>query len=149
MTRQLHIDSDLTFCVDGPSGSSTGRVSASGSTVTISTTDPVAVMSSAPGNKSGFPVAIADLLADSGVTVEAVGPQGLVVTVGAGVDSAIGALLTGTRHLRLGSLRAAVPLARARLVPVAGVRRPVIAGVASLVALVFGERWLKSRRPGD
>lgn len=121
----LRIDSNLTFSVDGPSGSSTGRVDACGTKVTISVTDPVILLRSALGNKSHFPAVVGDLLAEAGVTVEVVHPQGPVVTVGAGVDSAVGALLSGTRHLRLGSLRAAAPLARARLVPPsAQVHRP-------------------------
>jgi len=144
----LRIDSNLTFSVDGPSGSSTGRVDACGTKVTISVTDPVMLLRSALGNRSHFPAVVGDLLAEAGVTVEVVHPQGPIVMVGAGVDSAIGALLSGTRHLRLGSLRAAAPLARARLVPPsAQVHRPLAVAAASLLALIIADQWLRRRLP--
>ncbi len=144
--RPLRIDSDLTFSVDGPSGSSTGRVDAAESKVTISVTNPADVIGSALGNRSHQAAALGDLLAEAGLTIEVVGPHGPVVTVGAGVDSAVGALLSGTRHLRLGSLRAAAPLARARLMLPAPARRPVAVAAASLLTLAIAEQWLRRRR---
>lgn len=146
MTRPLRVDSNLTFSVDGPSGSSTGRVDAAGSKVTIAVTNPAAVIGSALGNRPQDAAAIGDLLAQSGVTVEVVGPQGPVMSVGAGVDSAVGALLGGTRHLRLGSLRATAPLLRARLMLPTRARRPLAVTAASVLTLVIAEQWLRSRR---
>lgn len=144
--RPLRIDSDLTFSVDGPSGSSTGRVDAAESKVTISVTNPAAVVGSVLGNRPQNATAIGDLLAQSGVTVEVVGPRGPVISVGAGVDSAVGALLSGSRHLRLGSLRAAAPLLRARLMLPTPARRPLAVAAASVLTLVVAEQWLRSRR---
>ena len=144
--RPLRIHSNLTFSVDGPSGSSTGRVDATESKVTISATNPAAVIGSALGNRPQDAAAIGDLLAQSGVIVEVVGPQGPVMSVGAGVDSAVGALLSGTRHLRLGSLRATAPLVRARLMLPTQARRPLAVAAASVLTLVIAEQWLRSRR---
>jgi len=144
--RPLRIHSNLTFSVDGPSGSSTGRVDAAESKVTISLTNPAAVIGPALGNRPQNAAAIGDLLARSGVTVEVVGPQGPVLSFGAGVDSAVGALLSGTRHLRLGSLRATAPLVRARLTLSTQARRPLAVAAASVLTLVIAEQWLRSRR---
>ena len=144
--RPLRIHSNLTFSVDGPSGSSTGRVDAAESKVTISVANPAAVIGSAMGNRPQYAAVIGDLLAQSGVTVEVVGPQGPVMSVGAGVDSAVGALLSGTRHLRLGSLRATAPLIRAQLKLPTQARRPLAVAAASVLTLLIAEPWLKSRR---
>lgn len=144
--RPLRIDSNLTFSVDGPSGSSTGRVDATESKVTISVTNPAAVIGSALGNRPQKAAAIGDLLAESGVTVEVVGPQGPIMSVGAGVDSGVGGLLSGTRHLRLGSLRATAPLVRARLTLPAQARRPLAVAAASVLTLVIAQHWRRSRR---
>jgi len=142
----LRIHSDLTFSVDGPSGSSTGRIDAVESKVTISVDDPAAVIGSALGNGSQQAAVIGDLLAASGVTVEVVGPQGPVLTVGAGVDSAVGALLGGTRHLRLGSPRATAPLVRARIGSLARAHRPVALAAASVLTWLVARQRLKGRR---
>ncbi len=96
--RQLHVDSDLTFAVDGPSGASTGTVQASGSRVTVRTSDPVAVMDAVMGADAGGASAagaVGPLLADLGLTVDVIGPRGLVVSIGAEVESAIGAWSAG------------------------------------------------------
>ena len=134
--RQLHVDSELTFAVDSPAGASTGTVQASGSRVTVRTSDPVAVMGAvmdAGGASSAS--AVGPLLADLGLTVDVVGPRGLVVSMGAGVESANGALVSGTRHVRFGSARSVGPLALARIRR-PDVGRPVTIGAVALVALV-------------
>ena len=113
MTGQaLHVDSDLTFSVDGPSGPSTGSVRAAGSRITVRTSDPVSMVKAVLGAARGgsrTPAVVGNLLAEVGLTVDVIGPKGLVVSMGAGVDSAIGALFGGTRHVRLGPLRYAGP----------------------------------------
>jgi hypothetical protein len=144
--RPLRVDSDLSFSVDGPSGKSSGRLSAAGSTVTISLTNPAAAIGSAMNSGSPQAAAVGHFLASAGVTVDVVGPRGPVMTVGAGVDSAFGALLSGTRHLRLGSPRAIAPLVRARLTPPARVRRLLAVAAAALLILGISEQWLRSRR---
>ena len=118
--RSLHVESDLTFSVTGPSGPVTGRVEASGATVTVRTSDPVATLDAALGGQPYTPSAIEALaarLADSGITVDVSGPQGTVVTLGAGVTSTIGRILAGSRLVRPGSLRAVAPLTRVRVAP--------------------------------
>jgi len=94
------------------------------------------------------PAAVGDFLAGVGLTVDVVGPKGLVATLGSGVDSAIGAWVSGTRHVRFGSVGSAGPLAVARL------RRPdvgrqVTMGAVALVALVVADatRRRRARHP--
>jgi len=110
--QALYVDSDLTFSIEGPSGPSTGSVRASGSRVTVRTSDPVSMVEAVLGADCGgsrTPAAVGDFLADVGLTVDVIGPKGLVVTMGAGVESSIGAVVGGTRKMRLGSLRSAGP----------------------------------------
>ena len=138
----LHVESDLTFAVDGPFGPSTGTVRASGSRVTVSTSDPASLLDAVLGADTGgapTPAAVGDLLADIGLTVEVVGPRGPVVTVGAGVESTIGAWASGTKHVRPGSLRATGPLAVARIRRSRPTRGQVAIGVAAVVALVAAD----------
>ena len=138
----LHVESDLTFSVNGPAGPSTGTVRASGSRVTVVTSDPVSLLDAvlgADGGGAATPAAVGDLLASVGLTVEIVGPKGPVVTVGAGVKSAIGALVSGTQRVQPGSLRAVGPLAVARIRRPQKVRGQVAIGVAALVTLVAAD----------
>ena len=143
MTGQpLHVESDLTFSVDGPSGLSTGTVRASGSRVTVRISHPVSMMEAVLGADGGgarTPAAVGDFLAGVGLTVDVIGPRGLVVTMGDGVESAIGALVSGTRRVRPGSLRAAGPLAVARIRRPQQVRGQVAIGAVALVALVAAD----------
>ena len=118
--RSLNVESDLTFSVTGPSGPVTGTVEASGATVTVRTSDPVATLDAALGGQPYTPSAIEALaarLADSGITVAVSGPQGTVATIGAGVSSTVGRVLAGSRLVRPGSLRAVAPLTRVRVAP--------------------------------
>ena len=145
MTGQpLHVESDLTFSVDGPSGLSTGTVRASGSRVTVRMSHPVSMMEAVLGADGGgarTPAAVGDFLAGVGLTVDVSGSRGLVVTMGDGVESAIGALVlvSGTRRVRSGSLRAAGPLAVARIRRPRQVRGQVAIGAVALVALVAAD----------
>jgi len=140
--QPLHVESDLTFSVDGPSGLSTGTVRASGSRVTVRISHPVSMMEAVLGADGGgarTPAAVGDFLAGVGLTVDVIGPRGLVVTMGDGVESAIGALVSGTRRVRPGSLRAAGPLAVARIRRPQQVRGQVAIGAVALVALVAAD----------
>ena len=144
MTGQpLHVESDLTFSVDGPSGLSTGTVRASGSRVTVRSSHPVSMMEAVLGADGGGArtpaAAVGDFLAGVGLTVDVIGPRGLVVTMGDGVESAIGALVSGTRRVRPGSLRAAGPLAVARIRRPQQVRGQATIGAVALVALVAAD----------
>lgn len=115
----MDISSDLTFEVTTPKrGTSTGRVTAQGSRVTVDADDPVAVWDAAVGASTTGSAAlrqVAGLLHDQGVTVEVTGPSGTVATVGAGVRSGVGRATTGSPHVRLGRLGAVAPLARAQV----------------------------------
>ncbi len=140
--QPLHVESDLTFSVDGPSGLSTGTVRASGSRVTVRISHPVSTMEAvlgADGCGARTPAAVGDFLAGVGLTVDVIGPRGRVVTMGDGVVSAIGALVSGTRRVRPGSLRAAGPLAVARIRRPQQVRSRLAIGAVALVALVAAD----------
>ena len=144
----LIIHSDLTFSVDGPGGTSSGRIEAAGSRLTVHASDPVAAMDGAFGAQgltSNMPAAIADFLAERGLTVDVVGPRGTVVTLGAGVQSGVGALVSGSRHVRLGSPRGVGPLVLARLTPTAPVRRRLWLGAATLAAAAAAAAGVRRR----
>ena len=86
---------------------------------------------------------LAGALADAGLTARLYSPSQHVVTVGAGIDSALGGLLLGTRRARpdpLGILRAS------------GGARTVGAGLAGAVLLALAVSRRRSagraRRPG-
>ena len=145
----LIIHSDLTFSVDGPGGPSSGRIEAAGSRLTVHASDPVAAMDAAFGARgpaSNTPAAVANFLAERGLTVDVVGPRGPVVTLGAGVQSAVGGLVSGSRHVRLGSPRGVTPFLAARLTPTASVRRGLLFGAAVAAALLASA---VVRRRGD
>jgi hypothetical protein len=93
----------------------------------------------ADGGGARTPAAVGDFLAGVGLTVDVIGPRGLVVSMGDGVESAFGALVSGTRRVRPGSLRAAGPLAVARIRRPQQVRGQVAIGAVALVALVAAD----------
>ncbi|MEO5961593.1 MAG: hypothetical protein ABIR80_20975 [Opitutaceae bacterium] len=147
---RLFIDGDLSFSVDGPSGHSDGRVEASGSHITVHASDAFAAMDAAVGGRHGrspIPATIADLLADAGLTVEVLSPRGPVVTLGAGIESGLGKVLTGSAHVRLESAREARPFVRARVSAAVPSRRALAWG-AGIVALAVAARSALSRVPG-
>jgi hypothetical protein len=114
----LSFDGDLTFSVEGPGGATAGTVSGAGPVLRVHAEDPVAAWDGVLGSVSTGPAvlsSVADLLHGEGAVVEVTGPAGLVATVGAGVDSPLGRLLTGSRHVRVGRPAAVRPLAVAQL----------------------------------
>ena len=69
----------------------------------------------APGPGRTAVGGLADLLAPSGLTMEVTGPRGTIASLGNGVDSRLGKLVAGSRHVRLGSVRTVLPLAAAQI----------------------------------
>ena len=113
----LGFEGDLTFSVDGPGGASAGTVRGDGRTLRVHTSDPVATWEAALGATTTGPAVLAQvarLLHDEGAVLEVTGPAGRVARVGAGVDSPVGRLLAGSRHVRLGRPSAVRPLAVAQ-----------------------------------
>ena len=113
----LGFEGDLTFSVDGPGGASAGTVRGQGRTLHVSASDPVAAWDAALGASTTGPAAlarVARLLHDEGAVLEVTGPSGRVASVGAGIDSPLGRLLAGSRHVRLGRPAAVRPLAVAQ-----------------------------------
>jgi hypothetical protein len=74
---------------------------------------------------------MAEALADAGLTARLRSPLHDVVTVGAGVDSALGAVLLGTRKARPDALGIVRASARARTVEVALAAGLLLVGVAA------------------
>ena len=147
----LEFTSDLVFTVDGADGSrATGRVEGDGRVLRVVTTDAAVVWGAALGSSTTGPRvldAVARRLADEGAVLEVTGPDGVVATVGAGVDSPVGRLLAGSRHVRLGRPRAVAPLARARAAQLAGQPRGRAAlAAAALAALLAVRRLLRPTR---
>ncbi len=143
------ISSDLVFSVTTPGREPVqGRVSASGPTVTVATDDPVAVWEAATGGAAAGDAllrVVAGQLHEQGITLAVSGPGGTVATVGAGVDSSLGRLATGSRHVRLGRPAAVAPLARARALSLVQAHRSeVYAGAAALATLAALALWRRA-----
>lgn len=141
----LQVEGTVSFTVDGPGGQSTGTVVGSGGLVRIDAQDPVAVWDAALGSVSTGPEVlstVADLISSEGLLVEVHGPDGLLASVGAGVDSVLGRVLTGSRRVRLGRPAAVRPLAVAELR-----RRPALlaAPLGALVLIVGAVVALRRR----
>lgn len=151
----VDISSDLTFSVAIPGReTATGRICAHGATVTVATSDPAVVWEAALGAPAGGPGGrggpaalrvVADHLADQGVTVSVTGPGGRVASVGAGIDSSLGRITTGSRRVSLGRPAALAPLVRARVVVAVHAHGRAIAIVAGGAAAVtaLGRYWLR------
>lgn len=139
----LAVSGSLAFTLDTGSA---GRVEGRGSRILVTADDPVAAFraAAAPGNGRPALGGLGDVLAEAGLVVEVTGPRGSVATLGDGVDSGLGRLLAGSRHVRLGRLRAVTPLAAARGVDLLGpaARRalPVLALAALAAVLRQGRR---------
>jgi len=141
----LAFDGELSFSVDGPGGATSGTVTGDGRVLRVHAADPVAAWDAAVGSVTAGPAAlsgVADILHAEGAVIEVSGPDGLVATVGADVDSAVGRLLTGSRHVRLGRPAAVRPLAVAQLKRSA---KP-LARPAGLLAAALALVWLLVRR---
>lgn len=137
----LSFDGDLTFSVEGPGGATAGTVRGDGSVLRVRADDPVAAWDGVLGSVSTGPAAlsqVADLLHDEGAVVEVSGPDGVVATIGAGIESPLGRVLAGSRHVRLGRPAAVRPLALAQARrTVAGVVTPAGLAVAVLALLLL------------
>lgn len=113
--RSLRVDADLSLEVDG----SPVRLTGSGQLLelvaerprdlrTAMARSPFAGSALRPGGPLRM---VADGLADAGLTVRVSDVGGATLaTVGAGVDSSVGRLVTGSRAFRPGSASAVVPL---------------------------------------
>jgi hypothetical protein len=113
------VSADLSFTVDLGNGPIEGHVSADGGTsirVTTDDADTVFVAAtSVPEIGNAVLPYLADTLADNGLTMEVVGPQGRVVTVGEGASSGWGRLLTGSRAVAPGDPQAVRALVLAQI----------------------------------
>ncbi len=148
--RRLTVQADLRVEVDG----AIGTVSGAGSTIVISTDEPMKFWSAATdsalpgavGTMSG-PRAIgdvADALDAVGLRVEVVGPNGTLVRLGAPADSRLAEMLTGSRSVAFGSPRAVLP-------PIwSAVRqssaRPLLLGAAGVAAAAVTLAAVRRRR---
>lgn len=113
----LSMQGGLAFTVDGPGGATAGHVVGDGAVLRVRADDPVAAWDASVGSVSTGPAALralADALAEQGLSVEVAGPQGRLALVGAEADSAVGRLVTGTRRVQLGRPVALRPLAVAQ-----------------------------------
>lgn len=96
---ELHVTADLRLDVDGVEV----RIAGDGQRIDVSTDHPLRLMSAAartPSPRGAFAV-VANVLADSGVTVEVKGSHGAVARAGLGVDSRLGRVATGSSHVRV------------------------------------------------
>ena len=144
------VTGSLSFTVEGPAGTTAGTVEGDGSVVRVHADDPVAAWDAAVGSVSTGTAAVsevAQLLHDEGLALEVSGPAGRVATLGAGVESPLGRLLAGSRHVRLGSPGAVRPLAvatarrTARSTVRAHGREALLGGLgAALLAVVLRRR---------
>ena len=116
---QILVTADLSFTVDLGHGPIEGHVDADGgTTIRVTTDDADAVFVAATsvpeiGDKA-LPF-LADTLADNGLSMEVVGPQGRVATVGSGASSRWGRLLTGSSAVAPGDPQAVRALVLAQI----------------------------------
>lgn len=134
----MDLTADLRFRVDAPGGArATGTVTADGDTVRVRTDAPAVLIRSLRSTERTRAAALGDLLSTTGVTVEVSGPRGAVARLGAGVDSRLGRLLTGSRTVDVRGVLT-------RPSRFAGSRIGAAAVVVAVAALVVGQR--RSRR---
>jgi hypothetical protein len=140
----LEVTGSLDFSLDT---GSTGRVEGVGSRILVTADDPVAAFraAAAPGNGRPALGGLGDVLAAAGLVVEVTGPRGSVATLGDGVDSPVGRLLAGSRHVRPGRLRAVTPLAAARGVDLLGPAARRLVPLLPLAALWLALRQVRRR----
>ena len=135
---RLDFTADLRFSLDAPGGGhATGTVTADGPTLHVHTDSPTVLIRSLGSNDRARTAALGDLLSTTGVTVEVSGPRGRIARIGAGVDSRLGHLLTGSRNVDVRGV-----LVTTWRSP--GPRIGAAAVVVALTALVVGQR--RSRR---
>lgn len=144
---QPHLEGFVTFTVDGPGGGTGGTLVGAGPVLQVLAHDPLAAWDAAVGSAPRGPhglARLADLLSEQGLSVEVSGPAGRLATVGAGVDSAVGRAVTGSRRVRPGRPAALRPLVLAQLRQGAGrQRRPLLLAAAAALLLLLGRRRLR------
>jgi hypothetical protein len=109
----IHLDIDLTLEEVGAAGAPglTASVKADGSEIVVHIDDP----SRLPGRRDLRSLTeLADGLARRGVSVRVEGPDGTIVAFGDVHASALQRMMTGSPHIRLGSVQAIAPLLRRR-----------------------------------
>ena len=141
----LRLEGELTFTVDGPLGSTTGTARGDGTVLRVRAEDPVAawdaVTGAAPSAAGGLGT-LADQLAADGLSVEVTGPAGLLATVGAGADSALGRAVTGSRHVQPGRPAALRPLVLSQVRQGVRRRRSLLLAIAAVAVLAARRRRL-------
>ncbi|MEO9138750.1 MAG: hypothetical protein ABI345_06740 [Jatrophihabitans sp.] len=106
---RLRVLADLHLVVDGLDATVVGD----GSAVTVTTTDPSRLLTSAArANPTGTPLSLRSLSAalarslnDADISVALVGSRGTVLRVGAGCDSRLGHVLVGTHRVEIDAYR--------------------------------------------
>ncbi len=118
---RLHVEADLTLTVDtGPAADDpgrrlTGRVTGSGSTLTVHLDGLDVLPMGADLRTTVDPVRdLARLLADDGLTVVVEGDHGRILSLGRVRASILDRALTGSAHIALHDRRAALRLARSK-----------------------------------
>ena len=139
----LRLEGELAFSVDGPGGATTGTARGDGALLSVRADDPVvawdALAGAAPRGTRAL-AALADHLAEQGLSVRVTGPAGRLATVGAAADSAVGRAVTGSRRVQPGSPRALRPLLLAQVRARARRSRSVLLGVVGAGALAAWRR---------
>jgi hypothetical protein len=116
--EKLSVFADLDFTVDLGQGPIAGRITADGTTITVTTDDADTVWqasTSVPQVGTAALPFLADRLSDAGLRLEVQGPQGRVATVGAGTSSRLGKIFTGSSAIAPGDSAAVRALAVSRL----------------------------------
>ena len=139
----LRLEGSVSFTVDGPRGPSAGTARGDGPVLRVRADDPGAawegVRSAVPGGASIGQ--LADLLDGEGLSLEVSGPDGVLTTLGAGADSALGRVVTGSRRVQLGGLVAVRPLVGPELRRLLRTRRRELLVVAVVTVLSARRRW--------
>ena len=127
MTADVPLDviADLTLQVTGSSGDLQASISGDGDRVTVTTDDPLALLGALRGAvlPPGVPAPasrqvlreVADRLDRAGLAVDVDGGSGRLLTIGHGVDSALGRVFAGERRVGPGDRGALLRLARGSL----------------------------------
>jgi hypothetical protein len=142
------VSADLSFTVDVGNGPIDGHVSADGGTTIRVTTDDADTVflaaTSVPEIGNNALPYLADTLANNGLTMEVVGPQGRVATVGSGASSRWGRVLTGSRAVAPGDPQAVRALVLAQIkrdrVRIGLAAAGVVALAVTVVVVVRGAR---------
>ena len=130
MVSSTRLDIDLTFSLaaaGGPGGDDQmeGTITAAGTDVTISASRPELFLPAGRVTLKEIRVLAADL-AERGLSVSLVGPNGLVARLGVVPVPLLQRLLTGSAHVALGSRAALAPLLRRRRRRTGGGTQPIV-----------------------